>query len=101
MEILLLDLGFDFCSENEGTEALVSGLHGALAVDCPAFALGSSAQGPQQGCRVQLLGLEMHRFQAYVGSLQNILLSCYFHACLFFSLPRSAETSSPLCPEPG
>ena len=28
MEILLLDLGFDFCSENEGTEALVSGLHG-------------------------------------------------------------------------
>lgn len=52
MEILLLDLGFDFCSENEGTEALVSGLHGALAVDCPAFALGSSVQGPRQVCRV-------------------------------------------------
>ena len=26
MEILLLDLGSDFCTENEGTEALVSGL---------------------------------------------------------------------------
>lgn len=101
METLLLDLGFDFCSENEGTEALVSGLHGALAVDCPAFALGSSVQGPRQACRVQSLRLETHWFQAYVGSLQNILLLCHFHACLFFSLPHSAETSSPRCPEPG
>lgn len=49
METLLLDLGFDFCSENEGTRALVS-LHGALAVDCPCFALGSSVQGPRQTC---------------------------------------------------
>ena len=77
--------------------------HGALAVDFPTFALGSSVQVPQEVCHVQLLRLKPRGFQAHGGFLQNILLSCYFHAYLFLVSPppHSAETSSPLCPEPG
>lgn len=54
--------------------------HGALAVDFPTFALGSSVQVPQEVCHVQLLRLKPRGFQAHGGFLQNILLSCYFHA---------------------
>lgn len=40
METLLLDLGFDFFVLKIGHRGLgVQDLHGALAVDCPAFLL--------------------------------------------------------------